>query len=101
MDNQTLWIWARVALQCLSSMAHTHTECTLASITYYYYYYSKMKPGVCFIMTFFYVVLTIEARTGRKRVAVATLLVHSVKVDIRRQRTMAMAQGGILCRGVN
>ena len=41
-----------------------------------------------------------EARTGMKRVAVATLLVHSVNVAIRRQRMMTMAQGGILCRGV-
>lgn len=42
----------------------------------------------------------IEARTGRKRVAVATLLVHSVKMAISRHRMMAMAQGGMLWRGV-
>lgn len=43
---------------------------------------------------------TIEARMGKKRVAVATLLVHSVKMATRRQSTVAMAQGGMLCRGV-
>lgn len=42
----------------------------------------------------------IEAKTGRKSVAVATLLVHSVKVAISRHRTIAIAQGGMLCRGV-
>ena len=41
-----------------------------------------------------------EARTGRKRVAVATLLVHSVNVAISRHRMMAIAHGGIGCRGV-
>lgn len=41
-----------------------------------------------------------EARIGRKSVAVATLLVHSVKVAIRRHKMMAIAQGGMLCRGV-
>jgi hypothetical protein len=44
--------------------------------------------------------LTIEARTGRKRVAVATLLVHSVKMAISRHRMTAMAQGGMVWRGV-
>lgn len=44
--------------------------------------------------------LTIEDKTGRKRVAVATLLVHSVKVAIRRHKTTAIAQGGICWRGV-
>lgn len=31
---------------------------------------------------------------GRKRVAVATLLVHSVKVATRRQMMRTMAEGG-------
>ncbi len=48
-----------------------------------------------------YTGLTIEARTGRNKVAVATLLVHSVKMAIKRHRMITMAQGGILCRGVN
>lgn len=48
-----------------------------------------------------YTYLTIEARTGRNKVAVATLLVHSVKMAIKRHRMITMAQGGILCRGVN
>ncbi len=39
---------------------------------------------------------TIDASTGRNNVAVATLLVHSVKVAIIRHTTMAIAQGGIL-----
>lgn len=43
---------------------------------------------------------TMEARIGRKSVAVATLLAHSVNVAIRRQRMMAMAQGGMEWRGV-
>ena len=43
--------------------------------------------------------LTIEAKTGRKSVAVATLLVHSVKVAISRHKMIAIAQGGMLCRG--
>ena len=41
-----------------------------------------------------------EASTGRKSVAVATLLVHSVKVAISRHRMMAMAQGGMVFRGL-
>lgn len=41
-----------------------------------------------------------EARTGRKSVAVATLLAHSVKVAMRRQRMTAMAQGGMEWSGV-
>lgn len=44
--------------------------------------------------------LTIEAKTGRKSVAVATLLVHSVNVAMSKHKTMAIAQGGMLCRGV-
>lgn len=44
--------------------------------------------------------LTKEAKTGRKRVAVATLLVHSVKTAMARDRMMEMAQGGTLCRGL-
>lgn len=44
--------------------------------------------------------LTIEAKTGRKSVAVATLLVHSVKVAISRHKMIAIPQGGIVCRGV-
>lgn len=43
---------------------------------------------------------TMEARTGRKSVAVATLLAHSVKVVMRRQRMMAMAHGGMEWSGV-
>lgn len=35
--------------------------------------------------------LTIEARIGRKRVVVATLLAHSVKVAIRRHNRRAIA----------
>lgn len=38
---------------------------------------------------------------GRKRVVVATLLVHSVKVATRRQRIKAMAGGDTLCSGVS
>lgn len=45
--------------------------------------------------------LTIEARMGRKSVVVATLLVHSVKVAMRRHSTKAMAAGGMLSRGVS
>lgn len=44
--------------------------------------------------------LTIEAKTGRKSVAVATLLVHSVKVAISRHKMIAIAQGGMFCSGV-
>lgn len=43
---------------------------------------------------------TIDANIGRKSVAVATLLAHSVKTVMRRQRMTAMAQGGMECRGV-
>lgn len=43
---------------------------------------------------------TIEARIGRKSVAVATLLAHSVNVATRRQRMMAMVQGGTEWSGV-
>ena len=45
--------------------------------------------------------LTMEAKMGRKIVVVATLLVHSVKVAIRRQRMKAMAGGGTLSSGVS
>lgn len=45
--------------------------------------------------------LTIEARIGRKRVVVATLLAHSVKVAIRRHNRNAMAGWGIFSRGVS
>lgn len=41
-----------------------------------------------------------EARMGRKRVAVATLLAHSVKVATSRQRMTAMAHGGTEWSGV-
>lgn len=44
-------------------------------------------------------VRTIDASIGRNNVAVATLLVHSVKVAIIRHRMMAIAHGGILSRG--
>lgn len=43
---------------------------------------------------------TIDAKIGRKSVAVATLLAHSVKTVMRRQRMTAMAQGGMDWRGV-
>ena len=45
--------------------------------------------------------LTMEARMGRKSVVVATLLVHSVKMAIRRQMIKAMAAGGTLSSGVS
>lgn len=45
--------------------------------------------------------LTMDARMGRKRVVVATLLVHSVKVATRRQRMKAMAGDGMVCSGVS
>lgn len=45
--------------------------------------------------------LTIEARMGRKRVVVATLLAHSVKVATRRHMMKAMAGGGMFSRGVS
>lgn len=43
--------------------------------------------------------LTIEANTGKKSVAVATLLVHSVKVAISRHKMIAIAHGGMFCSG--
>lgn len=43
--------------------------------------------------------LTMEANTGKKSVAVATLLVHSVKVAIRRHKMIAIAHGGMFCSG--
>lgn len=43
--------------------------------------------------------LTIEASTGKKSVAVATLLVHSVKVAISRHMMIAIAHGGMFCSG--
>lgn len=45
-------------------------------------------------------VRTMEAKMGRKSVAVATLLAHSVKTVMRRQRMMAIAHGGMEWRGV-
>lgn len=42
-----------------------------------------------------------EARMGMKRVVVATLLVHSVKVATRRQRIKTMAGAGKSCSGVS
>lgn len=45
--------------------------------------------------------LTMEDRMGRKRVVVATLLVHSVKVAMRRQSRKAMAGAGMVSRGVS
>lgn len=45
--------------------------------------------------------LTMEARMGMKRVVVATLLVHSVKVATRRQRIKVMAGAGKSCSGVS
>lgn len=44
--------------------------------------------------------VTMDARIGRNSVAVATLLAHSVKTVMRRQRTMVMAQGGMEWSGV-
>lgn len=41
-----------------------------------------------------------DEKTGRKRVAVATLLVHSVKTAIISESTVAMAHGGIDPSGV-
>lgn len=41
-----------------------------------------------------------DEKTGRKRVVVATLLVHSVKTAIIRESTVAMDQGGIDPNGV-
>lgn len=38
---------------------------------------------------------------GRKSVVVATLLVHSVKTAINRQRMTAVAAGGMLSSGVS
>lgn len=45
--------------------------------------------------------LTMEARMGRNSVVVATLLVHSVKMATNRQRMIAVAAGGMCCRGVS
>lgn len=42
-----------------------------------------------------------EARMGRNSVVVATLLVHSVKMAIKRQRMTAVADGGMCCSGVS
>ena len=42
---------------------------------------------------------TIEASMGRKRVVVAVLLEHSVKVATSRESIIEMAKGGMLCRG--
>lgn len=44
--------------------------------------------------------LTMDEKTGRKRVAVATLLVHSVKTAIISESTDAVAHGGIEPSGV-
>lgn len=41
-----------------------------------------------------------DEKTGRNRVAVATLLVHSVKTAVIKQTTVAMAHGGIDPSGV-
>lgn len=42
-----------------------------------------------------------EARTGRKRVVVAVLLEHSVKVAISRHRMIEMANGGTSSSGAS
>lgn len=42
-----------------------------------------------------------EARMGRKRVVVVTLLVHSVKMATRRLKRKAMAAWGMVCKGVS
>lgn len=41
-----------------------------------------------------------DAKTGRKRVAVATLLVHSVKTATVSESTVAVAHGGMYPNGV-
>lgn len=58
------------------------------------------QPVQLFVGPFFAVSeLTIEAKTGKKSVAVATLLVHSVKVAISRHKMIAIAHGGMFCSG--
>lgn len=54
---------------------------------------------LCFRLTQFFL-STNEAKIGKNRVAVATLLAHSVNAAMRRQRMMAMAQGGMEWSGV-
>lgn len=41
-----------------------------------------------------------EPRMGRNRVVVAVLLEHSVNVATSRESSIAIANGGMLCRGV-
>lgn len=55
----------------------------------------------CLEVVFLQGQLTMEARMGRKRVVVATLLVHSVKAATRRERMKAMAGDGTFCSGVS
>lgn len=43
--------------------------------------------------------LTMEAKMGRNRVVVATLLVHSVNTATSRDRIKVMAAGGTECKG--
>lgn len=43
--------------------------------------------------------LTMEAKMGRNRVVVATLLVHSVNAAMSRDRIRVMAAGGTECKG--
>lgn len=43
--------------------------------------------------------LTMEAKMGRNRVVVATLLVHSVNTATSRERIKVMAAGGTECKG--
>lgn len=52
-------------------------------------------------LNFLFIFFTIEASIGRKRVVVAVLLEHSVKVATSRDSRMEMAKGGILCSGVS
>lgn len=44
-------------------------------------------------------ILTKDAKIGMKRVAVATLLVHSVKTAVTNESITAMAQAGTLLSG--
>lgn len=59
----------------------------------------ELHSIVCTIFFFTVSELTIEANTGKKSVAVATLLVHSVKVAISRHKMIAIAHGGMFCSG--
>lgn len=70
-------------------------SCTLLEWLYYALQNKHFKINVSHEKSF-----TNDAKTGRKRVAVATLLVHSVKMAMTIERIIAMAQGGMVCSGV-